>query len=47
MTLRNLSERTAAEPSMHNERMAHADFNLAPFTIAWEVTCSCEDAHMA
>lgn len=37
----NLSERAAAERSLHNERMVHADFNLAPFTIAWEVTRAC------
>jgi radical SAM protein len=41
MTLQNLSERAAAERSLHNERMTHADFNLAPFTIAWEVTRAC------
>ena len=27
--------------AMHNEHMVHADFNLAPFTIAWEVTRAC------
>jgi AdoMet-dependent heme synthase len=27
--------------AMHNERMVHADFHLAPFTIAWEVTRAC------
>jgi len=41
MTLPNLSDRAAAERSLHNERMVHADFNLAPFTIAWEVTRAC------
>jgi AdoMet-dependent heme synthase len=41
MTLPNLSNRAAAERSMHNERMVHADFNMAPFTIAWEVTRAC------
>jgi len=41
MTSTNLSERAAAERSLHNERMVHADFNLAPFTIAWEVTRAC------
>jgi radical SAM protein len=41
MTLPNLSNRAAAERSMHNERMVHADFNTAPFTIAWEVTRAC------
>jgi radical SAM protein len=37
----NLTQRAAAERSLHNERMVHADFNLAPFTIAWEVTRAC------
>ena len=41
MALNNLAPRAAAERTMHNERMAHADFNLAPFTIAWEVTRAC------
>jgi len=41
MTLNNLAPRAAAERSMHNERMVHADFNKAPFTIAWEVTRAC------
>ena len=41
MTLENLAPRAASERSMHNERMVHADFNLAPFTIAWEVTRAC------
>src|SRR5574341_361545 len=41
MTLDNLAPRAAAERSLHNERMVHADFNLAPFTIAWEVTRAC------
>ena len=41
MTLETLSPRAAAERSLHNERMTHADFNLAPFTIAWEVTRAC------
>ena len=36
MTLENLAPRAASERTMHNERMVHADFNLAPFTIAWE-----------
>ncbi len=36
-----LSERAAAERSLHNERMVVADFNLSPFTIAWEVTRAC------
>ena len=37
----HLNERAAAERSLHNEHMVHADFNLAPFTIAWEVTRAC------
>ena len=41
MTLSNLNERAASERSLHNAHMVHADFNLAPFTIAWEVTRAC------
>jgi AdoMet-dependent heme synthase len=41
MSLENLTPRAASERTMHNERMAHADFNMAPFTIAWEVTRAC------
>ncbi len=41
MTLANLSERAAAERTYQNERMTHVDFDLAPFTIAWEVTRAC------
>ena len=41
MTLPNLSERAAGERSMHDARMVHADFDQAPFTIAWEVTRAC------
>src|SRR5512138_2989398 len=41
MTTSNLSQRAAAERNANNERMVHADFNLAPFTIAWEVTRAC------
>jgi len=41
MTLSNLSERAAAERNANNERMVHADFNMAPFTIAWEITRAC------
>ncbi len=37
----NLSERAASERSLHNEHMLHADFDMAPFTIAWEVTRAC------
>ncbi len=41
MTSPNLSQRAAAERNANNERMVHADFNMAPFTIAWEVTRAC------
>jgi MoaA/NifB/PqqE/SkfB family radical SAM enzyme len=41
MTLPNLSERAAAERQYQNQRMVHADFDMAPFTIAWEVTRAC------
>lgn len=41
MALDNLAPRAAAERSLHNERMVHADFDKAPFTIAWEVTRAC------
>ncbi len=37
----NLSKRAAAERSLHNEHMVQADFDQAPFTIAWEVTRAC------
>jgi radical SAM protein len=37
----HLTERAAADRSLHNQHMTHADFNLAPFTIAWEVTRAC------
>ncbi len=37
----NLSERAASERSLHNQHMLHADFDQAPFTIAWEVTRAC------
>lgn len=37
----NLTGRAAAERALHNGHMAGADFNLAPFTIAWEVTRAC------
>lgn len=37
----NLTERAAAERTYQNERMVHADFDQAPFTIAWEVTRAC------
>jgi radical SAM protein len=37
----HLSERAAAERQYQNKRMVHADFDQAPFTIAWEVTRAC------
>jgi radical SAM protein len=37
----NLSERAASERQYQNIRMVHADFDQAPFTIAWEVTRAC------
>lgn len=36
-----LSDRAAAERQYHDRRMVDADFNKAPFTIAWEVTRAC------
>ncbi len=41
MTVETLAPRAAAERTANNERMVHADFHLAPFTIAWEVTRAC------
>lgn len=41
MTSSMLSERAAAERNYHDNRMAFADFDQAPFTIAWEVTRAC------
>ncbi len=41
MTSSNLSQRAAAERSANNERMVHANFDMAPFTIAWEITRAC------
>jgi len=41
MTLETLAPRAAAERQANNERMVHADFDRAPFTIAWEVTRAC------
>jgi radical SAM protein len=41
MTSPNLNEKAAAERQYHNRRMEHADFDQAPFTIAWEVTRAC------
>ncbi len=37
----NLTERAASERALHNAHMGQADFSLAPFTIAWEVTRAC------
>jgi radical SAM protein len=37
----SLAPAAAAERSFHDQRMTHADFNQAPFTIAWEVTRAC------
>lgn len=36
-----LSSRAAAERQYHDKRMIVADFDQAPFTIAWEVTRAC------
>jgi radical SAM protein len=41
MTTSNLTERAASERALHNAHMGVADFNQAPFTIAWEVTRAC------
>lgn len=40
-TAPSLTERAAEERHYHDSRMVHADFDLAPFTIAWEVTRAC------
>ena len=40
-SLNPLSSRAAAERHMHDAHMREADFDLAPFTIAWEVTRAC------
>ncbi len=40
-TMSNLSSFAAAERSFQDQRMVHADFTQAPFTIAWEVTRAC------
>lgn len=37
----NLIERAGVERAYQNERMIHANFDQAPFTIAWEVTHAC------
>jgi len=41
MTETRLSTHAATERAFHDQRMVSADFNLAPFTIAWEVTRAC------
>jgi MoaA/NifB/PqqE/SkfB family radical SAM enzyme len=41
MTTSNLTGRAASERALHNAHMVQADFNMAPFTIAWEVTRAC------
>lgn len=41
MTKSRLSEHAAEQRAYHDRRMVHADFDLAPFTIAWEVTRAC------
>lgn len=41
MPVQNLSERARSERALHDGHMLHADFDLAPFTIAWEVTRAC------
>lgn len=41
MTISSLSTHAAQERTYHDRRMEHADFSLAPFTIAWEVTRAC------
>ncbi len=38
---KTLSKNAAAERKYHDKRMVVADFNKAPFTIAWEVTRAC------
>jgi radical SAM protein len=41
MTQGRLSTPAAEERAYHDRRMVRADFDLAPFTIAWEVTRAC------
>jgi radical SAM protein len=36
-----LTSQAASERNFHDRRMNYADFSLAPFTIAWEITRSC------
>ncbi len=37
----SLTQQAAAERQLHDEHMIRADFEQAPFTIAWEVTRAC------
>ncbi len=41
MTDSPLSKQAHQERTYHNKRMVHADFNQAPFVIAWELTSAC------
>ena len=41
MSNRPLTEQSAKERSFHDKRMVMADFDKAPFAIAWEVTRAC------
>ncbi len=41
MTDTRLTGQAAAERQYHDKRMVRADFDQAPFTIAWEVTRAC------
>jgi radical SAM protein len=41
MNPQQLSAMAAEERAYHDRRMVQADFDLAPFTIAWEVTRAC------
>jgi radical SAM protein len=41
MTETRLTAHAAQERAYHDRRMVAADFNLSPFTIAWEVTRAC------
>ena len=41
MSNTQLSVQASEERAYHDRRMTHADFDQAPFTIAWEVTRAC------
>lgn len=41
MQASSLTQQAAAERQLHDEHMIRADFEQAPFTIAWEVTRAC------